>query len=90
MVQIPPPQPKKKTPPRGVFSFLLAWRGLRHVTSPGYESDERSSMGECGCALPVADKARAHEWQRSQRSSERRRGRTDAGTATGQANAKRL
>lgn len=49
--------------------MLLAWRESRHAMS-GYEADERSSMGECGCALPAADEAQAHEWQPSQSASE--------------------
>ncbi len=32
---------------------------------------------------PVAEKGSKKEWQRSQRATERRRGQTDAGTATG-------
>ena len=80
--------PKKKTPPRGVFSFLLAWCGSRHAMS-GYEADERSLVGE------RADRRR---WRKQEgervaaveKIKESESPKIFSGTATGQANAMRL
>ena len=50
---------------------------------PSYETDERSSLGRKGLALPVADAARPFRVQRSTDAKERRRRRQMSGTATG-------
>ena len=51
--------------------------------TPGYETDERSSLGRKGLALPAADAARPFRVQRSTDAKERRRRRQMSGTATG-------
>ena len=98
MVQVPSPQPKRKTHPCGAFFFLLAWRDLRRAPS-GY-TDERARWGSAvvrcrwqmkhnrtsvQLALGYAERVKFAFGKHcgSQRSSERRRGQTDAGTATG-------
>ena len=90
MVQIPPPQPNAKGTQMGAFFAFGFESAIRAIPLRVMSHDERSSLGECVCALPVAEEAQTHEWQPSQRATEHRRGKLDAVTATGQANAERL
>ena len=53
--------PKRKSTPCGCFFRFARRARFAPRVLPGYESDERSSLGECGCALPVADEAQSHE-----------------------------
>ena len=56
----PPRNQTQKAPLVGAFLRLVLMVRSERYRLPGY-ADERSLVGECGCALPVADEAQSHE-----------------------------